>query len=290
MNTSLSNVKKIPIMGSDLFVDTTLEFDFDLLLLNMSANDESKDRKDIFDRIEKIWDDHEADNEKGNSRSDHLKTTNVKEDDDEEEKPADASNSKDDSTGHDVLSKETKSEKLIVDIKLLVDDSKCSELDAKSKQDRNRGRRQQNKEVLKDMSHIPSRMLDPSLCKDRVNGDPTLPSRQRYTALQALAKVKIPDERKRNPGTVSVYKDKDHNVPDFNTREDNEMHDNICANFDENNKAETTSNTRVENKTSILSEMNDVIADDCIAISEDNTSDIATSFFSRPEAGCDEPS
>ena len=84
--------------------------------------------------------------------------------------------------------------------------------------------------------------------------------------------------------------DKDHNVPDFNTREDNEMHDNICANFDENNKAETTSNTRVENETSILSEMNDVIADDCISISEDNTSDIATSFFSRPEAGCDEPS
>ena len=49
-------------------------------------------------------------------------------------------------------------------------------------------------------------MLDPSLYKDRVNGDPMLPSRQRYTALKALAKVKIPDERKRNPGTVSMYK------------------------------------------------------------------------------------
>ena len=60
--------------------------------------------------------------------------------------------------------------------------------------------------------------------------------------------------------------DKDHNVPDFNTREDNEMHDNICANFDENSKAETTGNTRVENEAAILSEVNDVITDDCIAI------------------------
>ena len=50
------------------------------------------------------------------------------------------------------------------------------------------------------------------------------------------------------------------------TREDNEMHDNICANFDENSKAETTGNTRVENEAAILSEVNDVITDDCIAI------------------------
>ena len=34
---------------------------------------------------------------------------------------------------------------------------------------------------------------------------PYAPCRQRYTTLQALAKVKIPDERKRNPGTVLVY-------------------------------------------------------------------------------------
>ena len=71
--------------------------------------------------------------------------------------------------------------------------------------DRNRGRRQQSKEYMKDVSHIPFRSLDPALCKNRVSGDPMVTDRQRFGTLNKLTGIKIPDERKRNHGTVSAY-------------------------------------------------------------------------------------
>ena len=72
---------------------------------------------------------------------------------------------------------------------------------------------------------------------------------------------------------------------------DDKMYDKICAIWD-GDETDTTSN-HVENETEILSEVNDVIDDDSIVISEDNKSDIATTgedgFVSHPEAGYDEP-
>ena len=40
---------------------------------------------------------------------------------------------------------------------------------------------------------------------NRVSGDPTVTDRQRFCTLESIATTKIPDERKRNYGTVSAY-------------------------------------------------------------------------------------
>lgn len=43
------------------------------------------------------------------------------------------------------------------------------------------------------------------------------------------------------------------------------MCDKICTNFDENNKAETMSDGRIENEKGITSEVTDVVADDSMS-------------------------
>jgi len=77
--------------------------------------------------------------------------------------------------------------------------------DYDTRENKNRGRRQQFRDHVKDLSHIPFRSLDPSLCVNRISGDPTVTERQRFCTLETIATTKIPDERKRNHGTVSAY-------------------------------------------------------------------------------------
>ena len=66
--------------------------------------------------------------------------------------------------------------------------------DFETREDRNRGRRQQSKEYVKDLTHIPFRSLDPALCKNRISGDPTVTERQRFCTLEKIATTKIPDK------------------------------------------------------------------------------------------------
>ena len=192
--------------GCDIVV-----FDFDMLLVNMVNDDDV-----FYDKVDSIWCDH-CNQDKSNEDSGSVDVKPTKKRTDQIEAARDDSDYRDADQGPTtnnrkvVYSKTDQAEDIVMDISNhdtttgIRNVMSGQGLDSETREDRNRGRRQQSKEYVKDLSHIPFRSLDPALCKNRVSGDPMVADKQRFGTLEKLAEMKIPDERKRNHGTVSAY-------------------------------------------------------------------------------------
>lgn len=182
-----------------------------MLLVNMVIDDDV-----FYDKVDRIWYEHcnQENSEKDSGSVDVKlveKCANQIENDQDDFDHCDADQGLPTNERKVVYSKTNQTEDIVMDISnhdtttSIQNVTSGHRQNSETNEDRNRGRRQQSKEYVKDLSHIPFRSLDSALCKNRVSGDPTVTDKQRFGTLEKLAEMKIPDERKRNHGTVSAY-------------------------------------------------------------------------------------